>query len=94
VAKFAIIARDRADAGSLRADTRPRHLDHLRSIVERIAAAGPIDDESGKPVGSIIIAEFDDIAAARAFADADPYAEAGLFSSVTVEPWRQVFPKA
>ena len=54
--KFAIIARDRAAAGSMRADTRPRHLDHLRSIVERIAAAGPIDDESGKPVGSIIIA--------------------------------------
>jgi len=92
--KFAIIARDRADAGSLRADTRPRHLDHLRSIQERITVAGPIIDESGKPAGSIIIADFDDLAAARAYADADPYAGAGLFASVTVEAWRQVIPEA
>jgi uncharacterized protein YciI len=92
--KFAIIARDRTDAGTLRADTRPRHLDHLRSIKDRITVAGPIDDESGQPVGSIIIAEFDDLAAARAYASADPYAEAGLFTSVTVEPWRQVLPHA
>ena len=89
---FAIIAHDRPDAGTLRAETRPRHLEHLKAIVDRIVAAGPMDDESGKPIGSIVIAEFDDLAAARAFAAADPYAEAGLFGSVTVTAWRKVFP--
>jgi uncharacterized protein YciI len=89
---FAILAYDRPDAGSLRADTRPRHLDHLTAIVDRIVVAGPIDDESGKPIGSIIIADFDDLAAARAFAAADPYTAAGLFGSTTVTAWRKVLP--
>jgi uncharacterized protein YciI len=89
---FAIIAHDRADAGSLRADTRPRHLEHLRSIEAQMVAAGPIMGESGQPAGSVILAHFDDLAAARAFATADPYAEAGLFESVTVAPWKQVLP--
>ena len=53
---FAIITHDRADAGSLRADTRPRHLEHLRSIEGRIVAAGPMLGESGQPTGSLIIA--------------------------------------
>ncbi len=89
---FAIIAHDRADAGNLRADTRPRHLEHLRSIEAQMVAAGPIMGESGQAVGSVIIAHFDDLAAARAFAAADPYAEAELFESVTVAPWKQVYP--
>ncbi len=37
--------------------------------------------------------EFDDISAARAFADGDPYFKAGVFESVTVTPWKKVFPK-
>ena len=89
---FAIICHDRADAGTLRAETRAAHLDHLRAIVDRIVRAGPIDDEAGLPVGSIILAEFDDFVAARSFAEADPYARAGLFRSVEVRAWRQVFP--
>jgi uncharacterized protein len=89
---FAIIAHDRPDAGTLRAETRPSHLDYLKAIGDRIVAAGPMDDESGKPMGSIVIAEFDDLAAARAFAAADPYAQAGLFQSVAVTAWRKVLP--
>ena len=89
---FAIIAHDRADAGSLRADTRARHLEHLRAIEAGAVAIGPMLGESGNAMGSIIIAAFDDLAAARAFAAADPYAQAGLFESVTVVAWRQVLP--
>jgi uncharacterized protein len=89
---FAIIAHDRPDAGTLRAETRPRHLDYVGAIVDRIVAAGPIADESGKPIGSIVIADFEDLDAARAFAAGDPYAEAGLFGSVSVTAWRKVFP--
>ena len=89
---FAIIAHDRPDAGALRADTRPRHLPYLKAIVEKTVVAGPMLAESGVPTGSIIIAEFDDLAAAEAFAAADPYALAGLFGSVAVTAYRQVFP--
>jgi uncharacterized protein YciI len=89
---FTIIAYDKPDAGGLRAETRPAHLDHVKSLGERLRAAGPIDDEAGTPVGSLIIATFDDLAAARAFAEGDPYARAGLFAEVRVQPWRQVLP--
>jgi uncharacterized protein YciI len=89
---FAIVAQDRPDAGSLRADTRPRHLVHLEGIVPQTVVAGPTLGESGAPTGSIIIADFADLAAAQAFAAADPYAQAGLFASVAVSAFRQVFP--
>jgi uncharacterized protein YciI len=89
---FAIIAYDRPDAGTLRADTRPRHLVHLEPIAAGATTIGPMLDESGKPSGSIIIADFADLATAQAFAAADPYAQAGLFGSVAVTAYRQVFP--
>jgi uncharacterized protein len=89
---FAILAFDRPDAGTLRADTRPRHLDHIRSLGDRVARAGPFDDEAGQPIGSLILAEFADLSAAQAFAAADPYAQAGLFAETRVLGWRQVFP--
>ncbi len=89
---FAIVAHDRPDAGNLRADTRPRHLPHLEAIATKIATAGPMLGESGKPIGSIIVADFADLAAAEAFAAADPYAQAGLFDRVAVTAYRQVFP--
>jgi uncharacterized protein YciI len=91
---FAIIAYDKPGSGALRAETRPVHLGYLREIEASIKVAGPIDDDAGQPIGSLIIAGFDDLAAARAFADADPYAKAGLFAEVRVAPWRQVLPAA
>jgi len=89
---FAIICRDRPDAGALRAETRPRHLAYLRTLGERLEVVGPLMDEAGQSNGSLIIGRFDDLAAARAFAEADPYALAGLFDSVTVSAWRRVGP--
>ena len=41
--------------------------------------------------GSLLVIEADDIAAARAFAAADPYAKAGLFASVDIRPWKWIF---
>ena len=61
---FAILCHDRADAGPLRAETRPRHLSYLERIRADIAIAGPILD-GDVPTGSLIVA---------AFAAADPYA--------------------
>jgi uncharacterized protein YciI len=90
---FAILCHDRTDAGSLRADTRPRHLAYLEEIEGQMLAAGPFLDEAGAPKGSLIIADFADLAAANAFAQADPYAVAGLFRAVDVSAWRQVFPR-
>ncbi|MBV9841432.1 MAG: hypothetical protein JOY99_07880 [Sphingomonadaceae bacterium] len=91
---FAIIAFDKPDAGALRAETRPAHLDHLHAIQAQVRVAGPLDGPDGKPVGSLIVAEFAALGAAQAFADSDPYAKAGLFAKVRVSAWRQVVPAA
>ena len=84
---FAIRATDRDDALQLRMDTREKHLQHLERLGDRLKAAGPTLDGNGKPAGSLVIFEATDQAEARAFADADPYAEAGLFARVEVMPW-------
>ena len=42
--------------------------------------------------GSLIVAEFDSLAEAKAWADADPYLAAGVYASVDVRPFRHVLP--
>jgi uncharacterized protein len=65
----------------------------------RVVLAGPlpaIDSPDPGPAGfhgSLIVAEFDSLAAAQAWTDADPYVTAGVFARVTVRPFRQVFPQ-
>jgi uncharacterized protein len=89
---FSILCHDRPDAGSLRADTRPRHLEYLERIGDALFLAGPMLGEDGAPKGSIVIVDMADLDSAKAFAATDPYAEAGLFESVTVTGFRKVLP--
>ena len=42
--------------------------------------------------GSLIVAEFESLAAAQAWADADPYIAAGVYDKVVVKPFKQVLP--
>ena len=64
----------------------------------RLLLAGPcpaIDAEDPGPAGfsgSIVIAEFEALEAARAWADADPYAVAGVYARVDVRPFKRVLP--
>ncbi|MGB8147747.1 MAG: YciI family protein, partial [Azonexus sp.] len=60
--------------------------------------AGPcpaIDSPDPGPAGfsgSVIVAECDSLAAAQAWADADPYVAAGVYGKVTVKPFKKVLP--
>ena len=86
---YALICTDRDDAGSLRADTRPAHLEHLKAHSAQIRFAGPFTSEDGAQMnGSLLIVEAGSLAEAQAIADKDPYAKAGLFASVDVRPWK------
>ncbi|TWB16986.1 hypothetical protein FBZ89_112144 [Nitrospirillum amazonense] len=91
---FAITCTDKPGNLDLRLATRPKHLEYLDTQVAHIVVAGPLLDAEGKPVGSLLVVDFPDEAAAQAFAAADPYAEVGLFASVTIQPFRVVYPKA
>lgn len=92
---FAIVCTDKPGSLDTRKEHRPAHLDYLKSYEDRILAAGPLLADDGEtPAGSLLLMEFDDIEAARGFADGDPYNKAGLFKTVTICPWRKVFPGA
>lgn len=86
---------DKAGASQVRADNRTAHLAYLESNADRIFVAGPLLSDDGQGmVGSLLIVDCADEAAAKAFADGDPYAKAGLFESVEIRAWRRVYPKA
>ncbi len=90
---FVITCTDKPGQPELRQTNRPDHLDYLSEHDERIVAAGPTLGDDDAPNGSVLIMEFDDLTAAQAFADGDPYSKAGVFESVTIRPWKKVFPK-
>lgn len=98
---YAIMATDRADSLNARLQVRPAHLDRLRQLQDagRLLLAGPhpaIDSEDPGTAGftgSLIVAEFPDLEAARAWATEDPYVAASVFTDITVKPLRKVFPE-
>ncbi len=90
---FAIICIDKAGSGEIRTNARPAHLEYLEKHRPQILVTGPmLTDDGETPNGSLLILDFADLAAAKAFAAGDPYNQAGLFESVTIKPWRKVFP--
>ena len=97
---YAIICEDVASSLLMRQQARPAHLRRIQTLVDqgRLLAAGPhpaLDTEDPGEAGftgSLIIAEFDSLEAATAWADSDPYVEAGAFSKVIVKPYKVVLP--
>jgi len=98
---YAIIAEDKADSLEDRLKARPAHLERLRQLQDagRLLLAGPhpaidsADPGSAGFTGSLIVAEFPDLADARAWVADDPYVTAGVFTEVTVKPFRKVLPE-
>jgi uncharacterized protein YciI len=92
---FAFVCKDKPGHLNVRMDTRPAHVEHLNALnaAGTLKMAGPFLDSDGKPSGSLVIVEAETIEAARAIADADPYAKAGLFERVEVQAFNWVFNK-
>ncbi len=90
---FAIICHDKKDHGHVRAENRPVHLDYLKAYADQAYAVGPmLSDDGESMLGSLLILDLADRAAAEDFAANDPYNLAGLFESVTVSRWKKVLP--
>ena len=89
---YVISCRDKENHLDLRMEVRPRHVEYLQSFADGLFAAGPTLDTEGNMNGSVIILDCADMAAAQQFAANDPYALAGLFSSVDIYPWKKVLP--
>ena len=92
---YALTCLDKPDSAALRAETRPAHLDYIRARIGNVLLAGPILAEDEKtPAGSLLVVEFGTRAELERFSAEDPYVKAGLFQSVTMRPFRKVFPEA
>ncbi|MGO9444914.1 MAG: YciI family protein [Thiobacillaceae bacterium] len=97
---YAITGEDVPDSLDKRRAVRPAHLMRLRDLKSegRLILAGPcpqIDCPDPGPAGfsgSIIVAEFDSLEAARIWAQADPYVAAGVYATVSIKPFNKVLP--
>jgi hypothetical protein len=87
---FAAICLDKPGHLDLRLSTRAAHLAFLEAHAPSIKLGGPFLGDDDKPVGSLLILDCADAAAAQALLGGDPYAKAGLFESVVLRPWRRV----
>jgi uncharacterized protein len=98
---YAIISTDVANSLEKRVPVRPAHVERLQALQQagRLVLAGPhpaIDSESPGDAGftgSLIVAEFTNLAEAEQWAATDPYAIAGVYANVIVKPFKKVFPQ-
>ena len=98
---YMIVGEDVPNSLENRLAARPAHLARLEALQNagRIILGGPLPAiDSADPgaagfSGSLIVGEFESLADAQTWADADPYVSAGVYARVTVKPFKQVFPK-
>lgn len=96
---YIIYAEDNADSLEKRQSVRPAHLARLQLLRDegKLLTAGPMPAvDSNEPgaagfIGSTVIAEFESLEAAEAWAEADPYIAAGVYKTVSVKPYKKVF---
>ena len=97
---YAIMSQDIENSLDLRGQVRPQHLERLEKLKQqgRLILAGPhprIDAQDPGPAGftgSLVVAEFDSLNDAQQWADADPFAKAGVYAHVVVKPFKKVLP--
>jgi uncharacterized protein YciI len=97
---YAIIATDVDNSLDKRMSVRPAHLERLNALKDegRLILAGPhpaVDSNDPGAAGfsgSLIVAQFDSLSAAKTWAEADPFVKAGVYASVVVKPFKQVLP--
>jgi len=97
---YAIISQDVENSLEKRMSVRPAHLARLETLKKegRLILAGPhpaIDSDNPGDAGftgSLVVAEFESLEAAQAWADADPYMESGAYEKVIVKPFKKVLP--
>jgi uncharacterized protein YciI len=97
---YAIVSEDIVDSLPRRKVARADHIKRLDEMQKqgRLLVGGPLpaidSNEPGEAgfTGSILIAEFDSLADAQAWAQEDPYVKAGVYANSIVKPFKQVFP--
>ena len=74
---------------------RPEHKAHLAAVEPRIHFAGPLlDDDGGHMIGTLLVIDFADRAAAEAWLAAEPFTRAGVYRHTDIRPVQGLWPRA
>ncbi len=91
---FTFILIDKPDHGALRQRVRPLHKEYLARVADRIAFAGPFTHDDGTTMlGSLLVIDFPSRDAAHAWLAEEPFTQAGLYGSVTVHAFANLWPQ-
>jgi uncharacterized protein YciI len=88
---FAVTIEDKPGMAATRRAARAAHLAWLEKHRAMLVIAGPIMDADGNSIGSVRVIEAPDRAAVQALTDGHPFAEAGCFAHVAINPYRIVY---
>ena len=83
--QFIVKAYDGPGMLEKRMEVRPRHLEGMKALGNRIICAGGLLDEEGKMKGSVLVMEFEDRAALDAYISGEPYVTEGVWQKIEVE---------
>jgi uncharacterized protein YciI len=85
---------DRPDGTALRQRVRPEHKAYLAQVADRIAFAGPLTHDDGVTMmGSLLAIDFDSRDAARQWLADEPFTRAGLYASVEIHAFVNLWPQ-
>lgn len=93
---FVFLGHDGPHGATRRNQSREAHVEFIRALdrAGRIVLAGPIRNDAGDAsIGAVIVFEDADLASARRTMAADPYAQAGVYATASVAPFRCAFPE-
>jgi len=88
---YALTCLDKPDALEARLETRPAHIEYIRSLGDKVKMGGPLIADDGETmIGSLILIEAGSRSEIEAIAANDPYAKAGVFESVAINGYKWV----
>jgi uncharacterized protein YciI len=91
MATYSISCVDGPDGARLRLEHMKAHLAHIETVIDDILIAGPVQDkDGGSHVASLLVLKAENIEAARAWLERDPYFKAGVWKSVEIVPFKPV----
>ena len=91
---FTFILMDKPNSAELRQSMRPQHKAYLAAAADRIAFAGPFTSDDGQTmIGSLLAIDFASREAAMEWLKAEPFTQAGLYASASVQPFLNLWPQ-
>jgi uncharacterized protein len=91
---YAFFLMDRPDGAALRQRVRPEHKAYLALVADRMAFAGPLTSDDGQTmIGSLLAIDFESRDAAQAWLANEPFTQAGLYASTSIQAFVNLWPQ-